>query len=68
MKHPAEAPAASHATAGDSHADGEPEPTPESEQPASLGQLVIPFGPFLAIGAAVYAFCEPWLQIRIVGM
>lgn len=44
------------------------EPGDGDEDQPSLGQLVIPFGPFLAIGAAVYAFCEPWLEIRLLGM
>lgn len=48
--------------------EGIPAGDTDPEEPASLGQLVIPFGPFLAVGAAVYAFCEPWLEIRLLGM
>lgn len=44
------------------------DPDSGDREPTSLGQMQIPFGPFLAVGAAVYAFAEPWLHIQLLGM
>jgi leader peptidase (prepilin peptidase)/N-methyltransferase len=45
-------------------------PAPEPDEgtaapaaPASLRHLEIPFGPFLAAGALLYLFLEPWLRV-----
>lgn len=52
---PASAPATDAATAA--------EPAPAS--PPSLRHTAIPLGPFLATGATVYLFCEPWLRANV---
>ena len=43
--------------------------TPEAEAPSML-RTELPFGPFLALGAVIYLFAEPWIivQFGFVGM
>lgn len=38
------------------------------EEPVSLRHVQLPFGPFLVMGALLYVFAEPWLDIRFVGL
>lgn len=37
---------------------------PEEDEPASLMQAQLPFGPFLALAAVVYLFAEPWILVN----
>ena len=55
-------------TADEAEHESDDETAERDDDARPLGEAVIPFGPFLAIGAGVYAFAEPWLQIRFVGM
>jgi leader peptidase (prepilin peptidase)/N-methyltransferase len=40
----------------------------DAAEAVPLGHIQLPFGPFLAAGAILYAFVEPWLDIRFVGL
>lgn len=37
----------------------------DTAEDASMRHVAVPFGPFLALGAAAYVFVAPWLMVRL---
>jgi leader peptidase (prepilin peptidase) / N-methyltransferase len=59
------------ATAAGAGADDAAEHAPDGEADEGLPALrhaELPFGPFLAMGALVYVFVQPWLRFGLVGL